>query len=51
MGHLFFAGVVKEMTTSIERSVWKETSIMSLPIGRLTASSDHVGTPERRVDG
>lgn len=30
MGHLSYAGVVKQMTTSIERCVAKETCTMSL---------------------
>jgi hypothetical protein len=50
MGHLSFAGVVKEMTTSIERSVGKETSIMSLQIVQFTATHGHVADAEASIE-
>jgi hypothetical protein len=42
MGHLSYSEIVKEMTTPTERSIGKETSIMSLPIARHAVRSDHV---------
>jgi hypothetical protein len=41
MGHLFCTGVVKKMTASIELSVAKETSTMTLPIVRGTPLRGH----------
>jgi hypothetical protein len=43
MGHLFRTGLVKKMTTSIEHSVAKETSTMTLPIVRRTRRYGHAG--------
>jgi len=45
MGHLFCTGVVKKMTASVELSVVKETSTMTLSIVRRNALCGH---PARR---
>jgi hypothetical protein len=45
MGHLFRTGVVKTMTASVELSVEKETSTMTLSIVRRRAPR---GYPARR---
>ncbi|EFG78977.1 hypothetical protein HMPREF0591_1102 [Mycobacterium parascrofulaceum ATCC BAA-614] len=41
MGHLFRTGAVKKMTASVELSVAKETSTMTLSIVRRDARADH----------
>jgi hypothetical protein len=50
MGHPSYAEIVKEMTTSIERSVGKETSIMSLQIVQFTATRGYAADAEASIE-